>query len=86
MGVGLNSPEGFGGAYHDNESFWILSHAPAARQDLESCVSCHQQTDCLACHSAQSGLGVSPHGPDFNGSSINDRNKAMCKLCHISGG
>jgi hypothetical protein len=85
-GVGLNSPAGFGGAYHDSESFWIQSHAQAARQDLESCVSCHQQTDCQACHSARSGLGVNPHGPDFNGSSINEQNKAMCTLCHISGG
>lgn len=84
-GLGLDAAGGAGGAYHNNESFWILSHAPAARQDLESCVSCHQQTDCLRCHSAQAGLGVNPHGPDFNGSSINDRNKAMCTLCHISG-
>jgi hypothetical protein len=84
-GLGVNASGAAGVAYHDNESFWILSHAPAARQDLESCVSCHQQTDCLRCHSAQAGLGVSPHGPDFQGSSISERNKAMCRLCHISG-
>ncbi len=81
--LGLNATGDTGVGYHTGESFWILSHAPAARQDLESCVSCHQQTDCLRCHSAQSGLGVSPHGPDFNASSIQDRNKGMCTLCHI---
>ncbi len=86
MELGMGSEGGIGGAYHNDDSLWILSHAVAARQDLESCVSCHQQTDCLRCHSAQSGLGVNPHGPDFNGSGISDRNKAMCTLCHISGG
>jgi len=86
LGLGLDAAGEIGGAYHNDQALWILSHAQAARQDLESCVSCHQQTDCLRCHSAQSGLGVSPHGPDFNGSSIEDRNKAMCRLCHISGG
>jgi len=85
MSLGLNDASGMGAAYHNDQSFWILSHAPAARQDLESCVSCHQQTDCLQCHSTRMGLGISPHGPDFQGSSIEDRNKAMCKLCHISG-
>jgi predicted CXXCH cytochrome family protein len=86
LGLGLDAAGNIGGAYHNDQALWILGHAPAARQDLESCVSCHQQTDCLRCHSAQSGLGVSPHGPDFDGSSISDRNKAMCTLCHISGG
>jgi len=86
LGLGLDAVGEIGGAYHTDQTLWILSHAPAARQDLESCVSCHQQTDCLRCHSAQAGLGVNPHGPDFNGSSISDRNKAMCTLCHISGG
>ncbi len=86
LSLGLDAQGEIGGAYHDNQTLWILSHGTAARQDLESCVSCHQQTDCLRCHSAQAGLGVNPHGPDFNGSSISDRNKAMCTLCHISGG
>jgi len=86
LSLGLDAQGEIGGAYHDDQALWILSHATAARQDLESCVSCHQQTDCLRCHSARAGLGVNPPGPDFNGSSINDRNKAMCTLCHISGG
>lgn len=81
--LGLNDASGMGAAYHNNQSFWLLSHAQAARQDLESCVSCHQQTDCLQCHSTKMGLGVSPHGPDFPGNSIEDRNKGMCTLCHI---
>lgn len=85
IGLGLDAAGGIGGAYHDDQTLWILSHAPAARQDLESCVACHQQTDCLRCHSAQTGLGVNPHGPDFNGTGIEDRNKAMCTLCHVPG-
>lgn len=68
--------------FHDGQALWILSHPQAARQDLESCTSCHQQTDCLRCHSAQSGMRVNPHGPDFNASNIGDLNQAMCRLCH----
>jgi predicted CXXCH cytochrome family protein len=71
--------------FHDDQPVWVLSHSQAARQDLESCVSCHQQTDCLACHSASAGWGVNPHGPGFAGDALQDRNKMLCTLCHISG-
>ncbi len=71
--------------FHSSQPLWILSHAQAARQDLESCSSCHQQADCLRCHSATTGMKVSPHGPDFPSSSLSDRNKAMCRACHITG-
>jgi hypothetical protein len=72
--------------FHDNQALWVLSHPQAARQDLESCVSCHQQADCLRCHSATSGLRVNPHGPDFDPSRIADRNQGICIVCHLSGG
>jgi predicted CXXCH cytochrome family protein len=86
IGLGFRS----GGAllsapFHDDQPLWVLGHAQAARQDLESCVSCHQQTDCLACHSGKAGWGISPHGPGFDPMAIQDRNDMMCTRCHISG-
>jgi hypothetical protein len=83
---GIRGPDGMVAPFHDGQPLWILSHPQAARQDLESCVSCHQQRDCLRCHSASSGLRVSPHGPDFDASSMRSRNQAMCELCHLRGG
>lgn len=68
-------------AYHDAEPLWVLNHGRAARQGLESCASCHQQTDCIACHSAKSGWGIKPHGswkPEAEGGS-----EAMCRQCHV---
>jgi len=84
LGVGLKGGEGLVAPFHDNQGLWILSHPQAARQDLESCVTCHRQNDCLRCHSASAGLRVSPHGPDFNASGLADLNQAMCKVCHGS--
>ena len=85
---GLGNPEvgaSLVAPFHDSQALWILSHPQAARQDLESCVTCHQQNDCLRCHSATSGLRVNPHGPDFDASSMGSRNQAMCALCHLPG-
>jgi hypothetical protein len=33
----------------------------------------------MRCHSAQTGLGVKPHGPGFD---LSNLNLAGCKLCH----
>jgi hypothetical protein len=86
LGMGIQGAENAVAPFHDNQGLWILSHPQAARQDLEGCVSCHKQTDCLRCHSAQAGLGIRPHGPGFDASILQDLNKATCKLCHGGGG
>ncbi len=85
VALGFQGKGELAGPFHSNQPLWILGHAQAARQDLESCSSCHRQTDCLRCHSASAGMRVSPHGPDFPSSSIADRNKAMCTACHVTG-
>lgn len=82
LGVGLQGGGTVAAPFHSNQPAWILSHPQAARQDLESCVSCHQQSDCLRCHSASIGMRVSPHGPGFNASGLADRNLGMCRICH----
>jgi len=81
-GVGLSPADTKTNAYHDTQPGWLLSHATAARQGMEACASCHQQTDCLRCHSAKSGWGVNPHGPDFDPERLTERGTLMCALCH----
>ncbi|MCJ7630512.1 MAG: hypothetical protein MUO50_19230 [Longimicrobiales bacterium] len=85
LGSGIQGGSDLVSPFHDGQALWILSHPQAARQDLESCVTCHQQNDCMRCHSATSGLRMNPHGPDFDASSMGSRNKAMCALCHLPG-
>lgn len=71
-----------GGGYHDGVANWLQQHGVAARQNLESCVSCHQQTECLACHSAKSGWRINPHGPEFDPARAEDRSTQSCGICH----
>lgn len=81
QGVAQNARQN--GGYHDGVSNWLQQHGIAARQGLESCVSCHQQTECMACHSAKSGWRINPHGPDFDPSRVADRSEQACGQCHF---
>jgi len=72
------------GQFHNAQPGWTYGHSGAARRSLETCVSCHQQSFCMQCHSASKGWRVSPHGPGFN-ASMGDRNAAGCRLCHAQG-
>lgn len=71
------------GAAHGAQPLWLLQHGQAARQGLQSCAGCHQQTDCLRCHSTVTQR-VNPHGPDFDARRMAARNKIVCQYCHIS--
>ncbi len=71
-------------AFHSAEPAWILTHGQAARVGLQSCASCHGQTDCLECHS-NAGWGVNPHGPGFDAESMARQSPATCYFCHIGG-
>ncbi len=70
------------GGYHDGVANWLQQHGVAARQGMDSCVSCHQQTECLACHSAKQGWRINPHGPDFDPERAADRSTQSCGICH----
>jgi hypothetical protein len=70
------------GGYHDAKQNFILGHGPAARQGLESCVSCHAERDCLTCHSALGGRHFNPHGPGFDAERMREHNPQMCTVCH----
>ena len=69
-------------AYHTGQPLWLLQPGQAARQALESCASCHQQKDCMRCHSTL-GWGVNPHGPGFDASRMASRNRQVCLRCHL---
>lgn len=69
-------------------------HSMAARRNLSNCASCHDEDSCLACHATagsqvRSGLGVSPHGPNFASSprcqALAARNRRVCLQCHAPG-
>jgi hypothetical protein len=71
-----------GTGYHDAKQFFLLNHGQAARQSLESCVSCHSERDCLTCHSAVGSRRFNPHGPGFDPGTLRRKNPSMCTACH----
>lgn len=70
-------------AYHDRQPNWLQQHGQAARLEMQSCASCHQQRDCTRCHS-DIGLRVNPHGPGFNAERMAKRNPQLCLTCHLT--
>lgn len=82
--AGLAGFESKSASYHDAQPFWLLAHGQAARQGLDTCTSCHQQTDCLQCHSAKSGWRINPHGDAFDADRLSDQAPLMCSRCHLS--
>ena len=69
-------------AYHDRQPLWLTQHGQAARMEMQTCASCHQQRDCTRCHS-DVGLRVNPHGPGFDAARMAKRNRQMCLTCHL---
>lgn len=84
LGMEAGVASGAGGAFHDAQPDWLFEHGRAARQGMESCASCHQQTSCLRCHSAKSGLRINPHGSDFDPERLRDRSVESCATCHTA--
>jgi hypothetical protein len=82
MQLGMNSKGKVGGGYHNGAALWIIQHGQAARQELQSCTTCHQQRDCMQCHS-QSGRNVNPHGRGFNAEKSWKANRLICLRCHL---
>jgi hypothetical protein len=78
LGVGRLGP-----GYHAAGAFWLIRHGQAARQGLESCITCHEQSDCTQCHGAAAAFKVSPHSRDFDARRAWERNPRTCFGCHI---
>lgn len=83
-GLGLAAAGRSNGAFHDAQPNWLLAHGLAARQDLESCITCHAEQHCLRCHSARAGFRVSPHGPGFDPGRAAGKSQQSCGICHLS--
>lgn len=83
--MGLESVGRLGPGFHDAEPVWLLRHGGAARQGMEQCASCHEQRDCLQCHSTIGAFQISPHGPDFDPAAAEARNALICRACHVGG-
>lgn len=75
-----------GQGFHDGRQVFFVGHGQAARQNLESCASCHAERDCTACHSAVGGgFRFSPHGPGFDPDRLRRKNPSLCVACHGTG-
>ncbi len=79
---GLSASRRLGSGYHDSKNRFLFGHGQAARQNLESCVSCHAERDCLTCHAAQGGRSFNPHGPGFDPQRMKRKNPETCTACH----
>jgi hypothetical protein len=80
--AGLTSAGRLIQGYHDANSAFVVAHGTAARQNIESCITCHSERDCLACHSVQGGRRFNPHGPGFDPDRLRRRNPQTCAACH----
>ncbi len=81
---GLGSRGRLEAGYHDAEPLWLIRHGGAARQNLESCASCHQQNDCVQCHGVLGSYQISPHTADFDAEAAWVRSPRTCIACHTS--
>lgn len=65
---------------------WSRGHAREARRNLVTCQACHPDGNvCIKCHSARSGLGVSPHPKDWDdidGRLRRASDGRTCRKCH----
>jgi len=72
-----------GGALSSSD--WSTGHANEARKTLKSCQSCHPDGNvCLDCHSAKTGLMVSPHPRNWGKvkSKFRKESPEICAKCH----
>jgi hypothetical protein len=81
--VGLASVGRLGPGYHQGGGTWLLRHGQAARQNLESCTSCHKQNDCTQCHGVLGAFRISPHSRSFDPQRAWEQSPRTCLACHI---
>jgi hypothetical protein len=77
--------------FHPPKSVWsdpprqLGSHGFEAERNLNACVSCHTERDCVVCHGALGvGGGFDPHKNGFLGGCATQfrRNPRPCYVCH----
>jgi predicted CXXCH cytochrome family protein len=82
------------GRFHPPKSIWSDPprqsghHAYEAMRNLNACVSCHIERDCVVCHGGKGiGAGFNPHSGSFAGGCATQfrRNPRPCLVCHDPG-
>jgi hypothetical protein len=93
VGVAESSPPNAkdSGRFHPPKSVWsdpprtAKHHSFEAERNLNACVSCHIERDCVVCHGALGvGGGFDPHKNGFLGGCATQfrRNPRPCFVCH----
>ncbi|MCL2722895.1 MAG: cytochrome c3 family protein [Polyangiaceae bacterium] len=93
LGVSMSGPSGVRepGRFHPPKSVWSDPprrpghHSFEAMRNLNACVSCHIERDCVACHGGQGiGGGYNPHLGNFASHCATQmrRNPRPCFVCH----
>jgi hypothetical protein len=96
LGVSMSGPSGVreAGRFHPPKAEWSDAprrpghHGWEAMRNLNACVSCHIERDCVVCHGGQGiGGGFNPHSGGFAGgcSAQLKRNPRPCYVCHDPG-
>lgn len=96
VGVSMTGPTAAreSGRFHPPKSVWSDpprkpgSHAQEAQRNLNACVSCHVERDCVICHGGSGiGGGFNPHRAGFASSCATQmrRNPRPCLVCHEPG-
>ncbi len=96
LGVSMSGPTGVReqGRFHPPKSEWSDPprkpghHSFEAMRNLNACVSCHIERDCVVCHGGQGiGGGFNPHSAGFTSGCASQmrRNPRPCFVCHDPG-
>ena len=93
LGITMSGPQGVreAGRFHPPKSLWSdapvtpAHHGFEAERNLNACVSCHTERDCVTCHGgAGIGAGFNPHRAGFQATCTAQfrRNPRPCLVCH----
>lgn len=94
LGVAMSGPGREGGRFHPPKSEWSDPprrpghHSFEANRNLNACVSCHIERDCVVCHGGRGiGAGFNPHSGSFVAGCDGPfkRNPRPCYVCHDPG-
>ena len=97
LGITMSVPAAVreSGRFHPPKTIWSDAprqpghHAFEAERNLNACVSCHTERDCVTCHGGLGiGGGFDPHRAGFVASCGRQyrRNPRPCLVCHEPGG
>jgi hypothetical protein len=96
LGITMSGPADarMSGRFHPAKEIWSDAprkpghHSFEANRNLNACVSCHIERDCVVCHGgAGIGAGFNPHMRGFVGGCATQfkRNPRPCYVCHDPG-